>query len=587
VKVLVPALFAALVLGAAGCSSSPSTPAASPASGAAPAASPGASTTTAPSPTPAPGESATNRRAEALFGVNQPAAPAAIDDEQDEPEDSPSTFVDPKTGRKSMRIPKSPVYYARNGRLFNVLVNDKAGLPLVSEDEKAYYIAAPGDGKAKPKAAGSGVVANSDELRNLHPIIELAADETEAVTPPVSHDSFRFEELSSGLPRSGMWRQNFALGDLDGSGRPQIVATPARLTASELRVFKLGKDEDGKWRWRSPKVEFENPDNIGAYYGGVALGDMDGDGRLDIVFGGHGSGPAVAYNQGDFKFRIETRGMPRRMSTRALAVADVNGDGKLDILAISDTSEYVESGHHPRDEKGYLLGYDARLFLNEGSLFREVHSGLETACFGYAVTLVTPAEGAPFYASDCHYVGGRTTLFSYNRSSESFSYIGEGLMEPFALEAGVAAGSYHGYPAAYTSYFKRSPEGAAKPIDGQGISIYYRKGDTMQRKRVVKTLQFDAASPAIAAGDLNGDGLDDVVWADESTHRVRVFFQTAAGEFEELDPAREPVFVNHPTCLRIADVDGDGHNDVVLMYQYLTGDETRAGGFRFFRGLSK
>jgi FG-GAP-like repeat len=584
VKVSLPALLAAVIAVAVGCSSSPSTPAASPASGAAPAASPGSSATPSPSPSPVSGENATTRRVETLFGFKEPAD---VDDEQGKPEDIPSTFVDPKTGKKLMRIPKSPIYYVRNGRLFNAIVNDKLGILLVSEDEKAYIIAAPGEGKAKPNAPRPGEIANSDELRNLHPIVEIPADEAEAVTPPVSHDSFRFEELSDGLPRSGMWRQNFALGDLDGSGRPQIVATPARLTAAELRVFKLGKDEDGKWRWRSAKLEVEDPENIGAYYGGVALGDMDGDGRLDIVFGGHGSGPAVAYNQGNFKFRIESRGLPRRMSTRAVAVADVNGDGKPDILAISDISEYNEAGRHPRDESGYLLGYDARLFLNEGSRFREVHGGLEKACFGYALTLVAPAEGAPFYASDCHYIGGRTTLFSYDRRSESFSYIGEGLVEQFALEAGVAAGTYHGYPAAYTSYFKRSPDGAVKPIDGQGISIYYRKGDTMQRKRVVKTLQFDAASPAIAAGDLNGDGLDDVVWADESTHRVRVFFQTAAGEFEELDPAREPVFVNHPTCLRIADVDGDGRKDVVLMYQYLTGDETRAGGFRVFRGLSK
>jgi hypothetical protein len=569
VKVSLSVLVAAALVAAVGCSSSPSTPAAPPASGA------------APSPSPAPGESATNRRVEALFGLR---APAAVDDEGENPEDSPSTFVDPKTGKKMMRIPKSPLYYTRDGRLFNAVVSIKVGLPLVSEDEKAYYIAAPD--KAKQEAP-SGSIAARDELGNLHPIVELPADETEAVTPPVSRDSFRFEELSDGLPRSGMWRQNFALGDLDGSGRPQIVATPARLTGSELRVFKLGQDEDGKWRWRSPKLEFESPDNVGFSYGGVALGDMDGDGRLDIVFGGHGSGPAVAYNKGDFRFRIETRGMPRRMSTRALAVADMNGDGKLDILAISDTPEYVETGGRPRDENGYLLGYDVRLFLNEGALFREVHGGLEKACYGYAVTLVTPAEGAPFYASDCHYVGARTPLYSYDRGSESFSYIGEGLMERFALGEGVATGTYHGYPAAYTSYIKRSPEGVVKPIDGQGISIYYRKDGTMQRKRVVKTLQFDAPSPAIAAGDLNGDGLDDVVWADESTHRVRVFFQTAAGEFEELDPTREPVFVNHPTCLRIADVDGDGRKDVVLMYQYLTGDETRAGGFRFFRGLSK
>ena len=119
----------------------------------------------------------------------------------------------------------------------------------------------------------------------------------------------------------------------------------------------------------------------------------------------------------------------------------------------------------------------------------------------------------------------------------------------FGSRPASAAGTYHGHPAAFTSYFKRSPDGAVAKIDGQGITIYYRDARRrMQRKRVVKTLQFDAASPAIAVGDLNGDGLDDVVWADESTHRVRVFFQTAAGEFEELDPAREPVFVNHPTA---------------------------------------
>ena len=569
-KAFLSAFLAAVLAVAVGCSSGPS----------APAASPGASAK--PTPTPAPEQNPTSRRVESLFGLKEPAA---VDEEEGKPEDSPSTFVDPQTGKKMMRVPKSPIYYTRNGRLFNSIVNDKVGIPLVSEDEKAYYIVAPAE-RPKPDAA-RGPRTNPEELRDLHPIVEIAPEEAEAVTPPVSHESFRFEELSDGLPKSGMWRQNFALGDLDGSGRPQIVSTPARLTGADIRIFKLGKDEDGKWRWRSVKLEVENPENIGAYYGGVALGDMDGDGRLDIVFGGHGSGPAVAYNKGDFKFRIESRGLPRRMSTRALAVGDVNGDGKPDILAISDTSEYMESGGHPHEVNGYLLGYDARLFLNEGSQFREVHNGLEKACYGYAVALVTPAEGAPFYASDCHYVGGRTTLFSYDRSSEKFDYIGEGLLEKFALEAGVAAGTYHGYPAAYTAYFKRSPEGAVKPIDGQGISVYYRKDGTMQRKRIVKTLQFDAASPAIAVGDLNGDGLDDVVWADESAHRVRVFFQTAAGEFEELEPAREPVFVNHPTCVRIADVDGDGRKDVVLMYQYLTGDETRAGGFRFFRGLSK
>jgi len=35
--------------------------------------------------------------------------------------------------------------------------------------------------------------------------------------------------------------------------------------------------------------------------------------------------------------------------------------------------------------------------------------------------------------------------------------------------------------------------------------------------------------------------------------------------------------------VKITDVDGDGKNDVVLMYEYRTAAKTRAGGIRFFR----
>jgi hypothetical protein len=260
----------------------------------------------------------------------------------------------------------------------------------------------------------------------------------------------------------------------------------------------------------------------------------------------------------------------------------------VDILAISDIGEWADSGGKPVQVGGYLHGYDVRAFLNEGDHFREVHEGLLGACFGYALALVAPKEGLPFYSSACRYLGGSATLYEFDPKKEEFRFAGTDLIEGFGPQTGAAAGTYHGRPAAFASYFKRTPTGGSRKIDGQGITIYYRDSDgKMKNRRVVKTLQFDAGSQAIAVGDLNGDGLDDIVWGDESAQRLRVFFQTAAGEFEELAAAREPAFVNHPTALRIADVDGDGRKDVVLMYQYLTGDETRAGGFRVFRGLAK
>ena len=531
----------------------------------------------------------TNDRTRTLLGLQSPApVPGDEDDEF-----QTTTIVDKETGKKLLRIPKQTMYFEKDGRLIHSVVSGP-GLVIVRQDEKAYYVAAPPDApKPDPKKAGA---PDPDDLK---PIIELPASEAAVVTPKTWKGTFRFEEISEGLPRSGMWRENFDVGDVLGQGRPQIVAPPARLTGNFIRVYRLdkGDTEETKWRWRSADLSFENPDKIDASYGAATLVDLDGDGKLDIAFGGHGSGPAIAFNKGNGKFKVETRGLPRQMSTRAIAAGDLNGDGRQDLLIISDDPEWMLTGGQPQAEKGsdYVKGYDVRAFLNEGTYFREVHKGLEGACFGYAIALVVPKDqkdakgGLPFYSSACRYNNGVTHLYEFDPKLEEFRFVGAaGAIETYAQHMGSAPGTYHGRPAAFAAWFKRSPYGATPKIDGQGVTIYYRDADgKMAGKRIVKTLQFDSASSAIAVGDLNGDGLDDVVWCDESAGRMRVFFQTPEGEFEELATDREPAFVNHPTSLRIADFDGDGHMDVALMYQYLTGDETRAGGFRVFRGLSK
>ena len=499
----------------------------------------------------------------------------------------PKPYLDPELGKRVIRIGKNdPMtqYYEREGRLYLAMVAGP-GVPILRSDADAWIVEAPKERKIAEKGATDAPEAPV--------IIEMKKSEAEAVTPKTSKDTLRFEEISAGLPRSGMWRENFDVGDVLGIGHPQIVAPPARLTGKSVQVFRLDRDAAGAPRWKAVELEMDNPENVDAAYGAATVADLDGDGKLDIVFGGHGSGPAIAFNKGDGKFLIETRGLPRQMSTRAIAVGDLNGDGRLDLLAISDEMEWSKAGGKPSFDKDsrYERGYDVRAFLNEGKTFKDVHLGLEGACFGYSIAVAAPRNpdlGLPFYASACRYVGINAMLYEFDPKTEKFHDVWYGVAEDFTQHTGAAAGTYHGRPAVFGSWFKRSPFGATPKIDGEGVTAYYRATDgKIAAKRVVKTLKFVAASYAIAVGDLNGDGLDDVVWADEVAGRIRVFFQTAEGEFEELAADREPTFVNHPTCLRIADMDGDGRADVVLMYQYLTGDETRAGGFRVFRGLGK
>jgi len=573
VKPLVSSLAAAALFIATGCSSSQS---AGPASSATPPAGSAARKDEAPA--------AADSKAAALgkiMGKHVPAeVPGDPGDEDTAVKAGETIVTDPVSGAKLMRIPKLPPNYAKNGRLYSSIVRFDAGV-ILREDAEAWYIAVPPPMKIKPAA--------SSAPEDLAPIYEMPAGEAETVTPAVSADTFRFEEISAGLPRSGMWRDNFTLADVLGQGRPQIVAPPPRLTGSFLRVYQMDRTEAGGWRWKTAKVEWENPGQIAAAYGATSVADFDGDGRLDIAFAGHGVGPAIAFNKGGGKFVVDRPlGLPRQMSSRALDVGDVNGDGRPDILAISDDGEDGATDSKPRQEGDYLRGFDARLFLNEKGYFREVHAGLAGACFAYTMALAVPKEGRPFYTSGCRYYGSRANLYEYDPAKEEFSYVGLKVLELFAYQTGAAVGTYHGRPAAFSSYFKRTPGGSSKKIDGQGVTIYYREADgTWKAKRIVKTLRYDAESQAIAVADLNGDGLDDVVWGDESAKRLRVFFQTPAGEFEELAASREPSFENHPASIRIADVDGDGKPDVVMMYTYFTPDETKLGGFRVFRGLAK
>jgi hypothetical protein len=153
------------------------------------------------------------------------------------------------------------------------------------------------------------------------------ADATKAAEVIV-YDGGNFSILLDGAPFfSYTGGARVALGDVDANGRPDVVTGSGTNASSTILAFD---DSSGTFIYGFGAFD-------AAFTGGVyvATGDVDGDGHADIVVGaGAGGSPVVAVFSGTdhtllAKFFAYDAGMA---SGVRVATGDVNGDGHADII---------------------------------------------------------------------------------------------------------------------------------------------------------------------------------------------------------------------------------------------------------------
>jgi len=277
-----------------------------------------------------------------------------------------------------------------------------------------------------------------------------------------------------------------AVGDVTGDGRADVVATSAQGSYADYRVYVLAGLPDGTL---AAPVSYQTPGTGTNRIESVAIGDITDDGRADVVVGAAGLGVLV-YPQ----LATGLLGSPTVIATPhtlRVAVGDLDGAAGIDLAAIGWGDDQVS------------------VFLNDG-------------------------QGA---------LGGATVYPARHSGYDD-------------LEIGDVTGDGRDDIVVMSGQTYATPNISVVPQlagGGFGAAAEYRVGDQIN-------------SNGIGIGDVTGDGLMDVVAAyggNRPMSRLAVFAQTSTGVLAS--PVSYPVY-DIPTPVEVADLDKDGRGDVVALH---------------------
>ena len=176
-----------------------------------------------------------------------------------------------------------------------------------------------------------------------------------------------------------------AIGDLNGDGKPDLVTANGTNTVSVL--LNVG---DGSFQ---AKLDYPS----GSFTRSVAVGDLNEDGKLDLATANYGGGTShrgsvsVLINTGDGTFQAG-RDFATGDGPDSVAIGDLNQDGKLDLVTANDgdsVSVLLSSGDGSfQDKRDYRTG-PAPDSLATGDLNGDGKLDLVTANIGDAANTVS------------------------------------------------------------------------------------------------------------------------------------------------------------------------------------------------------
>ena len=306
------------------------------------------------------------------------------------------------------------------------------------------------------------------------------------------------------------------IGDFNGDGKLDLAlfrsGNSATADNGEVRIL-LG---NGDGTFQAPVVTTLTPAAAN-----LNVGDFDGDKRADLVVKNDDPSTSsvsieVLLGKGDGAFHTPNPIAVPNMSGTASAVADLSGDGKLDIaVATSDGVLLLLGQGNGTFQQGSSLalapGFTANTiwpvdFNGDGTLDLVVESR-DVSCSNGEIHICTTAERLSVFLGTGHGNFGAEDLLV--AASAGFHSTG--------ILLGIAFGDFNGD--GNLDVLDTGPTGSLPNLGPRSLQVRLARKDGT----LALPIDFPNAGNILAAADLNGDHLADFMAVDPSTGNLNVY----------------------------------------------------------------
>jgi len=352
------------------------------------------------------------------------------------------------------------------------------------------------------------------------------------------------------------------VADLDGDGLNDIIVVNNLRSKINLLYNLTGKTNRAVQPARKLEINELPPDArfridsipVDERIAAMAVADLNGDGRPDIVFYGDAKDLTVLYNEGtngwsDPKtWHIEDG----RMDPNALVTGDLNGDGRTGVVLLGDNGSL------------YFLPQLADHTLGEPE--KIPYSGTPNAVQvtdvngdGKDDLLLVDWDSPTPFRFRLQIAGGQLGPEIYFKTQPIRSYCADHLENNSNLFVVTIA---QNSGRAEVSQFTRKP--------AEVLSGAFQRGQF----QILPLQKTDAAQRGELWADVNGDGLPDLLVAEPESGQLSVYLQQPDGSLAA--PKKFPCLAG-VSQIAVADWNGDGRPEIFL----LSHDENAVGVTQF------